>query len=387
MSFTHYIPTKIIFGNGRLKKLKKQKMPGKKAMIVTQKAIVDLGIVKMVTDQLDEMQIEYAVFDKVVSNPTHDNVMEIAGAVGDNGCDFLLAIGGGSSIDAAKAASVVATNGGDLWDYIGDGTGKGMRPKNKPMPLVCVATTPGTGSEADCWAVITKNDTQEKVNYGYNAMFPVLSIVDPEVMQGIPADFTAYQGFDALFHSAEGYVCKVANHLSDMYAITAIEKISQNLLKTIKDGSDVKARENVAFGSTLGGLVMSSAATSSQHSLEHALSAKHPDLPHGAGLIMLSKAFFTHIANTGACDDRMIRMAQAMGKKDADKAMDFVDALVELQEACGVADLKMSDYGIKKEELTEYAKSAREMGPGLFMVDRVALTDEDSLAIFEASYK
>ncbi len=387
MSFTHYIPTKIIFGNGRLKKLNKQKLPGKKAMIVTQKALMDLGIVERVTSQLDEMKIEYTIFDKVVSNPTYDNVMEGAETAKAGGCDFLLAVGGGSSIDAAKSISVMVNNEGDFWDYISDGTGRGMRPKNAPMSVVCIATTPGTGSEADCWSVITKKDTEEKVNYGYNAMFPVLSIVDPEVMQGIPADFTAYQGFDALFHSAEGYVCKVANHLSDMYALTAIEKISQNLLKTIENGDDLEARENVAFGSTLGGLVMSCAGTSSQHSLEHALSASHPELPHGAGLIMLSKAFFTRIANSGACDERMIRMAKAMGKADATKAMDFVDALVELEEACGVADLKMSDYGIKKEDLPEYAKNARVMGPGLFMIDRVPLTDEDSLAILEASYK
>jgi alcohol dehydrogenase len=174
--------------------------------------------------------------------------------------------------------------------------------------------------------------------------------------------------------------------MSDMFAITAIENIAAHLPQTVKDGKDINARERVAFGNTLSGFVESIGAVTSQHSLEHALSAARPNLPHGAGLIMISRAYFTHFANTGVCDERMITMAKAMGKKDATKAMDFVDALVELQQACGVMDLKMSDYGLRKDDLAQYAKDARATMPALFDSDPVPLSDEDSTAILEASY-
>jgi alcohol dehydrogenase len=313
--------------------------------------------------------------------------MDGAACAKENSCDFVIGLGGGSCLDASKAIAAMATNEGDYWDYIHGGTGKGKIMQNSPLPIVGITTTAGTGTEADPWAVVTNEETREKIGFGMDSTFPVLSVVDPEMMTTVPPQFTAYQGFDALFHSAEGYISKGANPMSDMFAITAIENIAANLAQAVKDGRDINAREKVALGNTLSGFVESIGAVTSQHSLEHALSAAHPDLPHGAGLIMISRAFFTHFARTGACNERMIAMAKAMGKKDAAKAMDFVEALVELQEACGVADLKMSDYGIKKSDLVQYAKDARVTMPMLFDFDPAPLSDEDGAAILEASYR
>ncbi|NBK26325.1 MAG: iron-containing alcohol dehydrogenase, partial [Spirochaetia bacterium] len=125
----------------------------------------------------------------------------------------------------------------------------------------------------------------------------------------------------------------------------------------------------------------------SEHSLEHAMSAFHPELPHGAGLIMISKAYYTHIAEHHISDERMIAMAKALGKSDATQAMDFVYALVDLQKACAVDELKMSDYGIKETELEAMVKNARENMGGLFGVDPMTLTDEDCLNIYKKSFK
>ena len=222
---------------------------------------------------------------------------------------------------------------------------------------------------------------------GYDDTFPVIAVVDPELMTTVPPKFTAYQGFDALFHSVEGYVSKGVNLMSDMYAITAIRNVARNLAKAVKDGNDLDAREKVAFGSTLSGTVECVGLCTSQHALEHAMSAFHQELPHGAGLIMISKAYFTHFINKHVCDDRFVKMARAMGMVDAKEPMDFITMLIKLMEDCGVADLKMSDYGIKPEEFETLAKNAKETMGHLFGADRSELGIDDCIDIFTKSYK
>ena len=175
--------------------------------------------------------------------------------------------------------------------------------------------------------------------------------------------------------------------MSDMYAIEAIRSVALNLKRAVEDGNDLDTREKVAFGSTLSGVVESISLATSQHSLEHAMSAFHQELPHGAGLIMISKAYFTRLINDQVCDDRFVTMAKAMGMADAKDPMDFITMLEKLQEDCGVANLKMSDYGIEPEEFEKLAKNAKETMGFLFDVDRNELTIEDCVAIYKTSYK
>ena len=389
MDFNMYVPTKILFGAGTLNELGKQQLPGKKAVIIISngKSTRANGYLSRTEEQLAQAGVATSVFDKIQPNQLKETVMEGAAFVKAQGADFIVALGGGSVIDSAKAIAVMAANPGDLWDYIASGTGKGQPIKNKPLPIVAISTTAGTGSEADAGCVITNPETNEKVGLKTSDLFPVLCIEDPELMKSVPAHYTAYQGFDALSHSLEGYISKFANLMSDMYAITAIENIGRYLARAVKDGNDIEARTHVAFGNILSGTVMCVGTTSSQHSLEHALSAYHPNLPHGAGLIMLSRAYFGNVIAHHACDERFIRMAKAMGMENADKPEDFLTVLQKLLEDCGVADLKMSDYGITPDEFPKMADNA--MGPmgGLFACDRVALTKEDVIGIYQKSYK
>ncbi len=389
MSFQYYIPTRILFGSGKIKTLHDQQLPGKKALIVISngKSTRQYGYLETVEQELKQANVEYFVFDQIKPNPTTKNIMDGAAAAKEQGCDFIVGLGGGSSIDASKAIALMATNDGEYWDYIHGGTGKGKAVENAPLPVVAITTTAGTGTEADPWFVVTNEVTNEKIGFGMDSTFPVISVVDPEMMTSVPPLFTAFQGFDALFHSAEGYLSKNAHAMSDMYALTAIKNIAESLETAVKEGDNLEARGKVAFGNTLSGLVESICGVVSQHSLEHALSAAQHDLPHGAGLIMISKAYFSHFAKSGTCDERMIDMAKAMGKSDATQAMDFVDVLVELQKSCGVDQLKMSDYGISKGDLRHLAEEARRTMGRLFENDPVPLTDADSTEIFEASYR
>lgn len=389
MNFNYYMPTKLLFGKGQLGNLHKEKLPGKKALIVISagKSTRKFGYLEKLENELKLANVKYVIFDEIQPNPTLENVRNGAKVVRENACDFVIGLGGGSSIDAAKSIAVMATNEGDYWDYISGGTGKGKAPSNNPLPIIAITTTAGTGTEVDPWTVITNEEMNEKIGFGYEKTFPVIAVVDPELMMTVPKMLTAYQGFDALFHSTEGYLNNTAYVMSDMYALKAIELIGKSLETAVNDGKNEEARANVALANTLSGLVESTSGCTSEHSIEHALSAFHPNITHGAGLIMISEAYYTHIANTGACDERMIDMAKSLGKKDATKAMDFVEALVDLQKVCGVDDIKMSGFGIKYDELEKYAINARETMGGLFTVDPVEITNEDVVSILQKSFK
>lgn len=389
MNFNYYMPTKLLFGKGQLGNLHKHDLPGKKALIVISAgtSTKKFGYLKKLEDQLDLAGANYVLFDKIQPNPTLPNVMDGAKLAKENNCDFVIGLGGGSSIDAAKSISVMATNEGNYWDYIQGGTGKGQEVKNNPLPVIAITTTAGTGTEVDPWTVITNEEMNEKIGFGYDKTFPVIAIVDPELMMSVPPMLTAFQGFDALFHSTEGYINNTAYVMSDMYALKAIELIGKSLEIAVTQGDNEQARADVALANTLSGLVESTSGCTSEHSIEHALSAFHPNLTHGAGLIMISEAYYTHIANSGACDQRMIDMAKALGKKDANEPMDFVAALTELMAACGVSDLKMSEFGIVGDDMEKYAVNARETMGGLFEVDPLTITHEDVVQILNKSFK
>lgn len=387
--YTMYVPTKILFGAGKIKELHSQVMPGVKPLLVISngKSVHTNGSYDLVIGELAAAGLKPAVFDKIGANPLKSIVMEGAEEARKQGCDFIVALGGGSVLDAAKAIALMAVNDGDYWDYIGTGSGKGKAIANRPLPIIAIPTTSGTGSEADAACVITNEETNEKTGFGNPALFPVLSIVDPKLTKTIPAAFTAYQGFDALFHSTECYISNKANPLGDMYALTAIENAAKYLARAVQDGTDMVAREGMAFASNLSGMVMTISGCTSEHSLEHAMSAYHGNLPHGAGLIMISKAYYQYFIDAHVCDDRFIRMAQAMGKKNADKPEDFIEMLAKLQAACGVDSLAMSDYGITEEEFPKMAKNAFDTMGRLFLNDRTELNEEDCIEIYRYSFR
>lgn len=388
MKFQYYIPSRVLFGSGQLDRLHKQNLPGKKALIVIScgTSVRKYGYLARLEEQLDKAGVAHVVFDKIQPNPTEHHVMEGAALAKAEGCDFVIGLGGGSIIDSAKAIAVMATNEGTFWDYVSGGTGGGKAVPVTPLPIVAITTTAGTGTEADPWAVIT-NPEGEKIGFGYDGTFPVLSIVDPDLMMSVPEKLTAYQGFDALFHSTEGYINRYTNPINDLYALKAIELIGKSLAKAVNNGSDKEAREDVALANTLSGMSESIGGCTSEHAMEHPLSGKNPKLEHGAGLIMLCEAYYTYWAERGVVDDRMIAMAKALGKTDATKPMDFVDVLHDLKVACHVDDLKMSDYGIKEEDLEMYTKMAYDTMGGLFKVDPADMPFEDCLAIYKKAYR
>lgn len=378
-NFSYYIPTRIFFGSGSVAKLARAGLPDGKGLLITGgSSTTKLGYVDRVCEALAQGGHEMVIYRDVQPNPTIENVRDCARLARQEGCTFVIGLGGGSSIDTAKAAAAMATNDGDWWDYVFGGSGKGQKLKNQPLPIVAITTTAGTGTEADPWTVVTNG--QEKIGGGNDKTFPTLSIVDPDFMMSVPPHLTAYQGFDALFHACEGFLATCANPVSEMFSLQAITLIGKSLAKAVADGSDADARANVALANTLAGFVESLSSCTSEHAIEHALSGFHPNLPHGAGLILISLAYYRHFAPV--CADKFAQMAHALGRADGD----FVAALADLQAQCKVDTLKMSDFGVDNADFGKYADHAFSDMGGLFRVDPQPLTRQDVMEILAQSY-
>jgi len=353
-NFVFHMPAKVLFGPGKLQTLHEETLPGKKALIVT-------------------------------TNGTSVKKYGYLAALGKKtGCDFVVALGGGSVMDCGKCIALMMTNPGTIWDYSLSVNGGKKAAPAAAAPIVAITTSAGTGSEVDMASVITNEATEEKTGIFFPSMMPTLSVVDANLMKSVPPKFTAYQGMDAFFHAAESVINKNEHPMGEMFALKAIELIAQNLPTAYKDGSNMEARANVALANTLAGFYM---LCTSEHTMEHVMGGYHDDLVHGAGLIMISHAYFNFFAKRKAAEEPMKKMARAMGVKDPKSGEDFIQALDALIASVGCADLRMSDAGITKEELKGYPKRVHEVLGGDITADPLPLSDADYLEIFEESYK
>lgn len=392
LNFSLYMPTRILFGCGKLQELGTTPfLPGKKALVVigASGAMRKQGYLDRVLGHLKDNGAEAVVYDKIQPNPLVAHVEEGAQIARQNQCDFVLGLGGGSTIDSAKSIAVMAVNPGRYWDYILAGSGGGKTPTQGALPIVAIPTTAGTGTEADPWTVITKPDTQEKIGWGNKFTFPTLSIVDPELMVSVPPQQTAYTGMDALFHSVETYLATVNQPTSDHLALEAVGLIAKYLPLAVKDGGNMEARTKLAWANTEAGICESLSCCISHHSMEHAVSACFPQVPHGAGLTMLSVAYFSYLAERNPA--RFPDLAQAMGERteglsEKDQALAFIVALKKLIRNVGLDQHKLSDFGVQRADLRRLAENAFHTMGKLFAITPVKLTLDDATAIYERAY-
>lgn len=393
-SFSLFAPTRLIFGAGSLASLGDQALPGTRALLVTSRgqSVKRLGYLSRVEEELKRAGVSYVAFDQIESNPLRATVNAGGALARAETCDFVVALGGGSVMDAAKGICVVAANPasdggpGDIWDYMVGGTARALPIPADPLPLVCVPTTAGTGSEVDSGGIVSCEETNEKLRLGDPRLFPRLAIVDPELTLSVPSTFTAYQGFDALFHSVECYVSRVANPMGDMICREGIQLAASALPSCVNDGDDLEVRTLMSLASTLGGYAMVASGTTGCHALEHAMSAYHHDLPHGAGLLMISGPYHAHMIAAHVVDERYIDMARLLGVEDASEPEDFLVGYERLRQACHVDGLRMSDWGLDPSEFDDIAKTALSTTRVLFSHDPVPLSHEDVVDILRAAW-
>lgn len=283
IDFSYFLPVNIVFGCGKINEAGKVTSPyGKKALIVTGKSSAKKsGVYDKVNDSLIAAGLETVLFDDVSQNPLTTTAEAGAKIAKSNGCDVVVAIGGGSIMDCAKAIAFMAINDGNINDYIFN-----KLKSDKALPLVLIPTTCGTGSEGNGFAVLTNPETGDKKSLRCNAIVAKASIVDPECMMTMPKKVLASVGFDALCHCIEAYIARNSQPFTDALSLYGISMIAENLVNVYNDPSNKEGWEKIALASTIGGMVINTAGVTLAHGMEHPASGLK-NIVHGQGLAAL----------------------------------------------------------------------------------------------------
>lgn len=387
----NYTPTRVVFGAGRLEELAIMELPGKKAMVfVTADGLMEkLGVQQRVLRLLKQNGVDAVVFDKTTPNPMRKYVMEARDIAKKEGCDFFIGLGGGSSIDTAKATSVMMVHDGDLWDYAYAGSG-GRKEIKTAAPVMTITTTCGTGTETDPYCVITNEETNEKLDFAVEAIFPKISIIDPELMTSLPHTLTLYQGFDCLFHLAECYITnKHENRLVDVYCEEGIKAVAKWLPVVAQDGGNLEGRVHMSYAANiLAGYTQSLINCTSHHIIGQTIGGLFPDVAHGASLILVAEEYYKHVRKY--CEKLFDELGEMMGVsvESEEPGQGFITGLTNLLDITGMRDLAMSSFGIKKEDCAKIADMTVN-NTGIDDMDRYPepLTVADVQKILEQSYK
>ena len=353
-----------------------------KILVVTDKSLLETGTVDLVTKELDKKQIKYIVYDGVKPNPSVKNVQDGLKIAKDNNVECIVAVGGGSSIDTAKAIAIIATNP-EFSDVVSlDGT---AATKNKAMPLIALPTTAGTAAEVTINYVITDEVRTKKMVCVDPHDIPVVAIIDPDLMQGMPQKIAATTGMDALTHAIEGYITKAAWLIPDMFHINAMALIYKNLEKAANE-KDEKAVEKIGYAQYIAGMGFSNVGLGIVHSMAHSLGA-YFDTPHGLANALL----LPHVLrfNGKVCPELFRNMGNAFGldmegTTDEEAVNKVADAVQQLAIKLHIPQT-LKEIGIPKEMLPTLAEQALHDActPG----NPIEVTKEDILAIYQEAYE
>ncbi|RZP96385.1 L-threonine dehydrogenase [Vibrio vulnificus] len=381
MASAFFIPTVNLMGAGCLKdaadSIKAQGFT--KGLIVTDKILNQIGVVKQVQDLLSERGVSAVVFDGTQPNPTISNVNAGLELLKQNDCDFVISLGGGSPHDCAKGIALVASNGGAIADY--EGVDKSAKPM---LPLIAINTTAGTASEMTRFCIITDEARHIKMAIVDKHTTPLISVNDPELMLAKPASLTAATGMDALTHAVEAYVSIAATPITDAVAIKAIELIQAHLRTAVAHGEDIEAREQMAYAQFMAGMAFNNASLGYVHAMAHQLGGFY-DLPHG----VCNAILLPHVQryNAQVCPERLRDVAKAMGvnvegmsaEQGAEAA---IDAIVALAKDVGIPT-GIRELGAKLEDIPTLAENALKDACGF--TNPKQATHEEISAIFEAA--
>ncbi|MHC4663640.1 MAG: iron-containing alcohol dehydrogenase [Planctomycetota bacterium] len=356
-AFAFELPTVVRFGPGvvsELPQVLKEKNLNR-ALLVTDKGIAQSGLLERITGSLKKGQIEFEIFDSVEPNPKDYNVADGTSAAKSIDADCIVAVGGGSPIDCAKAVAVLATYGGKPRHYAGPGKITG-----RVLPVIAIPTTAGSASEVTFSAVITDSEERTKFSYRSTRIAPVYTFADPEMTVTMPPPLTAATGMDALTHAVEAYTATEAEPISDAAALYAIELVSKHLKAAFDDGENLEARSGMLVGSILAGIAFSHSDVASVHCLAESLGGMY-DLPHGVCNAVILPVMMEYCMDY--CAEKYARIAGAMeiGFSDSDdgarKAVAFVKKL-----ACDVKLPAFSSLGVEESDFEELAEKSEKNG-------------------------
>jgi alcohol dehydrogenase len=353
-TFGIHIPTKVIFGRGSIAKLKEVvPLYGKKALLLTTgEDLRKVGTLDRALNYLNEAHVKVVADNTIEPNPKTYNIDHAVKVMLDEECDVVIGLGGGSSMDAAKATAFVAKNGGTIQEYILEGK-RAKEIQTETFPIICVTTTAGTGSEVTNVAVITDPVTKEKPGLLRDCLYPDVSIVDPDLTVTLPIGVTAGTGVDVFYHAMESYIATVATPFTDLVALEAMNLVKENLHRVYKDAYDIEARTKMAWANTLAGLCITSSSTVAIHAIGHSVSGI-TDVSHAWGLCTIAKSYLDYSYDADieryATISRILSAPDSLSDKEAAKFCGeyFLNFLNDFNMPTSLSDVGLGEKNIDK---------------------------------------
>jgi alcohol dehydrogenase len=379
---TKFLVPDVIFGIGVLSEVGQavKRQGGVHVFVVSDPGVVTAGWAAEAVHYLEAAGLSCELWTDLTPNPKDREVESGCRAYRDSECDVLVAVGGGSCIDAAKAIAILAVHGGSITDYAGVGTVPGPLP-----PTVMVPTTGGSGSDVSQFCVVTDTRRRLKATIGGRVLVPDSSVTDPRALTTVPADITAYTALDALSHAIESYVSKAANFLSDSHALAAMRGVRRHLFSGLDDPGDLRAREGLARASLQAGFAFSNALLGATHAISHQIGGL-TDLPHG----LLNAIMLPHVMefNAPVAAGRLADVAVALGAETAgDDPLRAASSAIELVRTLSVkAGLPASlrELGIERSEIGQFASNA--LRDAYIVTNPRPVAEEDARAICLAAW-
>ena len=376
--FSFSVPQEIIVGKGSLARLPEaaEKLGGKHGFIISGPHLNKMGIVASCSESLENAGIKVDAYTETEGNPSVETVEKAAAAFCKSGADFIIALGGGSPMDVAKAVGVVARYGGSITEYEGGG-----RVPGDIIPLIAIPTTAGTGSEVTAFSVITDHSRNYKLTVFSYKLIPAYAILDPELLTTAPVSVAAACGIDAMVHALEAYISKDASPFSDAMAEKALELIGKNIRRYVADRTDIEAAEAMITGSLFAGIAFSWARLGDVHAMSHPVSA-YFDVPHGVANAILLPTIVEY--NALADRGKYLKLFNYISLTPASEAefepFMLVDLLTELNEQLGIPGL-LGEVGVTADKFDAMADDA--MKSGNIAVNPRSTTKKDVLSLYE----
>lgn len=373
MEFQYYLPVNLVFGRGKSDIIgEKAKALGKRALIVTGgSSTKSSGLLAKTEEQLRINGVTSVLFDKVTPNPLTTTVYEGARIALEEGCDLVIALGGGSSLDAAKGIAFQTVNGGDINEYI-----YGRKTSDEALPIIAVPTTCGTGSEGNGFAVMTNPDTLDKKSLRCSAIVPACSIIDPLLMMTMPNKTLASVGFDALCHNMDAYLSKTSQPLTELMALEGARLAADSLSKLTANREDLAGWEGLCLASTLGGMVINTAGVTALHGMEHPVSGLK-DVVHGEGLAALAPHVYE--ASIKGAPEKFAKLSRILGGKDEG---DFVAKIRELLEKLHLK-VTLGEMGVAEKDVDWLTENCRKVSAPSMANHPVVFSTEEIKEIYK----
>ena len=381
--FTFLCKPEVIYGEGAIKNLPDviKSLGGKRLLLVLDKNLSKAGTPELIYQILKEKSIDFVIFDDIEGEPSTETGDECAGLGKKEGCDIVCGIGGGSTLDTAKAAAVIITNGGSVREY--QGLDKVPGPG---LPKIMVPTTAGTGSEVTFTAVFIRKDEKKKGGINSKYLYPEVAILDPLLTLSVPPSITASTGLDALCHAIESFISKKANFLTEAVSLSAIKLIWENLPSVYENVSDVKKRAGMLYGSFLAGVGLANAGVTAVHSISYPLGGVF-GVPHGVGNGLLLPYVLEFDLPEVA--EKLNRICEYVGgntlkgNNELESAIRFIEETKKLLKRFNIPRLK--ELGISKDVFPALAEDAMKVAVPIENNPK-PITAEDIIKIYNAAY-